>query len=332
MIRTALVILLALVSSPTYAEDRRADKSQLVILNWNVEFLWDGLPPEEGSSEIKFAHRGNPELAEAKMGRIAKIIRNANPDIINLDEVENFDALKLFNERHLAGMGYRAYFKNGRDTFTGQDVGLLTRIDPDEPLWREDRKGESGDVRKSASKNYTAKFTVNGERIALIGVHFLSRPLDRRRLHDRQAQADSILRRAIELDDEGYHVIIAGDINDYDGSREASDHQSNQPITNVIARLRGMDEADPEDDLVNVAQFVPKRRRYTCHWDKDNDGKIDERDELTSIDHILLAPELAERVDDAEIINRFDPAGISDHFPIVVTIETPNLSRLIDSE
>jgi len=226
------------------------------------------------------------------MAQVAKVIRQHDPDIINLDEVEGLAALKHFNQRHLTGLGYKAYLVKGRDTYTGQDVGLLTRIDPDEKLWREDRQGVSGPVRKSASKNYTAKFTIHGERIALIGVHFLSRPTDQRRRHDRQAQADAILTRAKELDAEGFHVIIAGDINDYDG-----------------------------------AQFVPKKQRFTCHWDKNNNGRIDNRGELTSIDHVLLAPELAARVVKVTIPNQYNPAGISDHYPVVVTLRTPTRSR-----
>ena len=257
------------------------------------------------------------------MARLATVLRGLNADVVNLAEVENLDALRLFNDRHLQGMGYRPYLKKGRDTFTGQDMGLLTRVDPDGPLWRNDNQGTSGGVEKNASKNYTAKLTVHGERIALLGVHFLSRPTDERRLDDRQAQADSIADAAEALDAEGYAVVILGDINDYDGSPEASDHQGNQPITNVLARLRGMNPADPDDDLVNAAAFVPKARRFTCHWDKDDNGRIDGMDELTSIDHILLAPELAARVRSATIFNAYDPAGISDHFPVAVTIETP---------
>ncbi|MEM1107275.1 MAG: endonuclease/exonuclease/phosphatase family protein [Planctomycetota bacterium] len=322
MRNAVLLALFTLSAFAAHADDRRPDKSTLTIMSWNVEFMWDGLPPEEGNERIQFPHRGNPKLAAAKMERIAKIIRRYDPDIVSLDEVENLDALKLLNDRFLEGMGYEPYLKNGRDQYTGQDVGILTRIDPDEPLWREDRKGESGNVRKSASKNYIAKFTVGEESIALIGVHFLSRPTDRDRMHERQAQADSIRAAAVKLDAEGYSVVIAGDINDYDGSREASDHQSNQPITTVLADLKGMDPATDEDDLVNAAQFVPKRRRFTCHWDKNRNGRVDGRSELTSIDHVLLAPELAERVDSVEFMNNYEPSGISDHFPIMVTIGT----------
>ena len=228
-----------LPASFAHAEDRRPDKTSLTLANYNAEFLWDGIQPEDGSDSVTFPWRGNPEAARAHMEKAAAIIRKTNADIVNVDEVENLDALKLMNETFLSDLGYRAYLVNGRDTYTGQDVGLLTRIDPDEKLWREDRKGTSGRVQKSASKNYTAKITVGDERIALIGVHFLSRPTDPRRLDNRQAQADSILTRARELDDEGYRVVILGDINDYDGSKEASDHASHQPITNVLSPPAG---------------------------------------------------------------------------------------------
>ena len=320
---TLATILTLLLLHPAHAEDRRPDKSRLTIANFNVEFMWDGLQPEEGSDRIEFAHRGNPELAAEKMRKIAVVLRQLDADVVNLDEVENLDALTLLNNEHLQGMGYKPYLKNGRDTYTGQDVGLLTRIDPDQELWRNDNKGTSGDVSKSASKNYTARFTINGEKIALVAVHFLSRPTDTRRLDDRQAQADAIADAAEELDIEGYAVVVLGDINDYDGSPEASDHESNQPISNVLARLRGMNPEDPDDDLINVASFVPKNSRFTCHWDKNDNGRIDGKGELTSIDHILLAPELARRVTGAAIANSYDPAGISDHFPLVVIFETP---------
>lgn len=83
----------------------------------------------------------------------------------------------------------------------------------------------------------------------------------------------------------------------------------------AVSRIEG-------DDFVNAAQFVPKKRRFTCHWDKNDNGKVDDKGELTSIDHILLAPELAKRVKSVKIINNYEPAGISDHFPMVVVLNT----------
>lgn len=87
------VVLCLLLTVSAHAEDRRADKSKLTLMSFNVEFMWDGIAPEEGNERIEFPHRGNPELAAEKMAKIAEIIRKFDPDIVNLDEVENLDAL-----------------------------------------------------------------------------------------------------------------------------------------------------------------------------------------------------------------------------------------------
>lgn len=58
---------------------------------------------------------------------VAEIVIASNPDIVMLIEVENLDALNLFNSEFLAGRGYVAYLEKGRDTFTGQDVGPVQR-------------------------------------------------------------------------------------------------------------------------------------------------------------------------------------------------------------
>ena len=120
-----ILILLVFVD----ADDRRTDKTKLVIMTLNTEFLWDGLEPEEG--RVDFSWKGSPSEAEDHMRRIAEIIIMCNPDIVNLVEVENKDALDKFNDNFLTGRGYTAYFVKGKDTYTGQDVALLTRIDPE---------------------------------------------------------------------------------------------------------------------------------------------------------------------------------------------------------
>ena len=44
-------------------------------------------------------------------------------------------------------------------------------------------------------------------------------------------------------------------------------------MTGVGEHLRAMDLANPDDDLTNAAQFVPKARRFTRHWVK-NENEI----------------------------------------------------------
>lgn len=49
MHRLLLTVLIVLSASALPAEDRRSDKSRLVVMTLNAEFLWDGVDPEEGN-------------------------------------------------------------------------------------------------------------------------------------------------------------------------------------------------------------------------------------------------------------------------------------------
>ena len=127
------------------------------------------------------------------MAAIAEVIARANPDIVNLVEIENEAALTTLNDKFLPGRGYRPYFVQGGDTFTGQDVGLLTRIDPDgDQIHFDDREGQSGNVSKSVSKNYNAVITVGDTKILVVGLHFLAQPNRPDRRLQREAQVDAI--------------------------------------------------------------------------------------------------------------------------------------------
>jgi exonuclease III len=291
----------------------------LVIMTLNAEFLWDGVEPEEG--QVDFPWKFSQTEAEDHMREVADIIIRGNPDIVNLVEVENLDALKTFNDKFLAGRGYRPYLVKGKDTFTGQDVALLTRIDPEDDLIeRDDRRGQSGSVTKSVSKNFFAKIQVNDAKIVLIGLHFLAQPLrDDRRL-PRQAQADAIRALAVEKRNEGFSPIVLGDFNDFDGEEMSRDHVDSLPVTGVLSMVKGMDPADPSDDLVNAASFLPKMARFTAFHDANDNGNVDPPQEFTSIDHILLSPDLTARVDLVEILHDHDPRHVTDHFPVVVQL------------
>lgn len=299
--------------------DVRQDKQTLTIMTFNVQLLWDGEEPEEG--RLEFPWKGNKEKAYEHMKKVAEVIRSENPDIVNLVEVENINALNTFNKEFLKDLGYRAYLVNGRDTYTGEDVALLTKINPEgKKIYRDDRLGVSRDVKKSVSKNYYAYFNINGLKFVLIGIHFLAEPLNTNRIDQRQAQAEAIRSLAQEKWKEGYQVAIVGDFNDYDGDPKYLDHIDSTPITRVMVDIRSMDENTSLDDLINVASLVPKGDRYTDFYDKNSNGKIDAPKELTSIDHILLSSELASRVISAQILHTYDPQDVSDHFPVLVRI------------
>ena len=45
--------------------------------------------------------------------------------------------------------------------------------------------------------------------------------------------------------------------------------------------LKRVDPADPADDLVNAAVFIPSGERFTSFFDQDEDMQIDRPHELT---------------------------------------------------
>ncbi len=294
-----LLLALAACAPPPVAQDHRGDASRLVLMAWNAEFLWDGVAPEEG--DVDFPWKGSRERAEAHMADLARVIAAHDPDVVHLSEVENLRALETFNQRFLAGRGYRAYLVDGTDVATGQDVALLSRIEL-ETIGRDPRRGRSGPRRKGVSKHYVATLRAGDLRLGLVGVHLLARPTRESRRLDREAQADAVRRMALDLAGQGRSLIVWGDFNDFDG--DTPDRSGNRPITRVMRWIRELDPDDPGDDLVNVAERLPQRERYTNGRD--------------AIDHILLSRDLAERVVKVEIPRDHDPRAVTRHWPIVV--------------
>jgi hypothetical protein len=114
-------LLVLQLASGALADDRRAAQCRLNIMTFNAEFLWDGVQPEDGSAE--FPWRGSQTEAEEHMRRVAEVIIASDPDVVNLVEVENLQALATFNDRFLAGRGYRPYLIDGLDTANGTGCG-----------------------------------------------------------------------------------------------------------------------------------------------------------------------------------------------------------------
>lgn len=112
----AIPIITLLLLSNLHAEDRRSDKSRLIIMTLNAEFMWDGVAPEEG--QVDFAWKHSQTEAEEHMQAVARIIIGNNADIVNLVEIENLEALNTLNAKFLQGRGYKPYFAQGKDSLT----------------------------------------------------------------------------------------------------------------------------------------------------------------------------------------------------------------------
>ena len=285
------------------------------IATFNGEFLFDG---EGNEGQATFPWKGDPDAARAHRAAVGAVIRQLDSDLVLVTEAENLGVLQMMADEVLGDLGYTPVLVDGRDTFTGQDVGLLTRL-PVEAAGRTDDRVPVGvsDQLYGVSKNLWVRTALpDGTPVTVIGVHFLARPdaVDRR--DRRQAQAE-VIRRLVEAEGAaGRELIVLGDFNDFDDA--VPDRRSSRPITDVMATVKRAGPGDA-DDLVNVLGDVDQAQRFTSFYDRDGDDQFD-AGEFSAIDHVLLSPALYRRVVDVRYVHSFDPREVSDHFPIVVTL------------
>lgn len=281
---------------------------------FNVEFLFDG---EGDEGEADFEWKGDTTAARAHRDEIGLAVRALDADVVLMPEVENLDILQRLVRESLADLGYTAYLVPGQDSFTRQNLGLLSRF-PVDTLGRTDERVAVGvtDRLYGVSKNIWARMTIDGTPVTLVGVHFLAQPDNPARQPQREAQAEVIRRLVAQEVALGRELVVLGDFNDNDDL--VLDRRGSVPISNVMATIKRAGDS-PADDLVNVIGDVPQAMRYTNLYDRNSDGAVGP-DDLSAIDHILLSPALYARVRDVRYVHAHDPFEVTDHFPIVVTL------------
>ncbi len=280
----------------------------------NAEFMFDGMDNE---GQADFPHKGDPARARAHRDEIGRIVRMLQADVVMLAEVEHAAAAQMLVDESLSDLGYKVYFVQGKDTFTGQDMALLSRI-PVEAVGRTDERAavEGSNDTYGVSKNLWAHLTLGGVPTTIIGVHLLSRPDDPSRKPTRQAQAEVIRQLVVQEEAAGRALVVLGDFNDFDDA--TPDRYGSQPITDVLARIKRAGDG-PDDDLKNVIAEVAQAQRYTSFYDRNSNSRVDEG-EFSAIDHVLLSPALYRRLREVHYVHAHDPTLATDHFPIVVTL------------
>ena len=319
--------------APANPEDRRTDKSKLVVATYNAEWLF--LANEQDPASCPEAGCPYPTLADAEehVAQIAQEIVELNADVINLVEVEGCDVLESLIRHIGSDHGYKGYLVEGTDTFTGQNVALLTRADPVVDLERTNARVNypvanttcTGPIVAddyALSKNYYTKIQVNDLQINLFSGHFLAYPDDPERCYKREAQAMVLQEYMAQQFDAGENTILFGDINDYDP--DLQDANNDVPISNVLYFLKsGFTLTAYDNYLVNVGNSVPfQGQRYSCWYDRDDDC-TNATDEFTAIDHTLIDPILYSQLMDAKYIHNYPAScgqAISDHYPVLVVL------------
>jgi len=274
---------------------------------------------------------------------LANVVQELDPDILNLCEVEGCDELQslanLLNANtSMSTAQYNPYMVQGKDTSTGQNVGMLTRISPQVSLYRTEERanypvpgsqcGYTGPTGTSGlSKHYITEFAFSQYNepplhLAMIGLHLLAYPTDPTRCAEREAQAQVVQNVISSYVSKGYEIIVLGDFNDYDP--HVLDSNGNKPTSQVLDIIRGWaGEHAGTYELYNVNSAVPTAERYSEWWDADGNC-TSSVDEFSLIDHILVSPAVQDYIVNVFIYHGYEEfCGTyqSDHYPVVVDLE-----------
>jgi exonuclease III len=299
------------------------------IMQYNVEWLFVNQYKSCPGSGCTWA---NQTEALVHMNYVSGVINELKPDIVNLCEVEGTYELSLLNS--YLGDEYNYYLKQGTDSSTGQNVGMLSKINPLVDLYRTEEhynyplsNTNCGDTNSSGSsgvsKHFITEFNLNGLNVAFIGIHLLAIPTDPSRCVQREAQSQVIQDVIINYINKNYEIILIGDYNDYDN--DIADINDNKPTSNVLDILKGKkgDYAN-KYQLYNVNENINKYDRYSDWWDSDNNCNTISIKDYSLIDHILVTENIKTKIINTFIYHDYEEycgKYNSDHYPLIIDLE-----------
>ena len=230
------------------------------------------------------------------------------PDIVCLQELKAPD--ERFPENALSDLGYQAIW-HGQKSWNG--VAILSRVG----AIHETRRGLPGDSADGQSRYLEA--AINGVLIACLYLPN-GNPRPGPKFDFKLKWFDRLARHAQSLHDAGVPVVIAGDFNVmptdidvYKPERWLDDALFAPEVRQAYAGLLEQGWTDA------LRSQHPDERLYTF-W-KYFRGAF-ERDAGLRIDHILLSPDLAERLVDAQVERRVRSwEKTSDHAPVWIELE-----------
>lgn len=313
----------------TTIDDRRANNSTFRLVQYNAEWLFI-----DYYSSAKCPGSGcswhTVDEAQTHLTNVANVLKELNADMVNICEVEGCDELNMLIGE-LNDNTYKPYLIKGTDTSTGQNVGMITRIDPKINLYRDEERvnyplpnNKCGSTTSSGttgvSKHYITEMSISGINVAIIGAHLLAIPTDPSRCVQREGQAQVLQNIIYSYIQKKYEIIVMGDMNDYD--LETLDMNSNEPTSRVLDIIKGIEgEKKGTYSLTNVANWMRQQERYSDWWDSDNNCNTASINDYSMIDHVLISSLLENRIKDVFIYHNYSEycgKMNSDHYPVVI--------------
>ncbi len=190
--------------------------AELRVMTLNAEWLWT---PYDGRVDGKKYNQGDPLPAdyEQEIAFYRQLIHQHQVDLLAISEIEN-ESVAQDLVRHLEGK-WSVAFMEGRDTATGQDVAILSRL----PLIDGSIQdfGFPGatvpglNKAKRLSKVVGARYRLSDKYLSVITAHVLSRRNDSRiKSLRRHAQLRALARLADDEASANVAVLVLGDLND----------------------------------------------------------------------------------------------------------------------
>lgn len=221
LLRGCIYLLFIAFASNVHAE--------LNVMTLNAEWLWT---PHDHRVDGNRFNKGDmsPAAYKNELEFYAELIRTHNVQVLAISEIEN-EAVANDLARTI-GKGWRAYFKQGRDTATGQDVAILSNLPyvkgslTDFNFPSSNLLGVSGQYsskKKRLSKVVGAQFLLTGmngtRKLGVITAHLLSkRQGSLKKDQNRERQAYAFVKAIDDFRGKSDQLIILGDFNDVIGS------------------------------------------------------------------------------------------------------------------
>jgi len=279
------------VSTAAFAECNRAQHlrrraSSLKVMSYNVENLFDTVD-DPNTSDEEFTPGGRQAWTERvvadKIKNLGEIIKNENPDVVGIVEVENEAMLGRLVREGLASQGYKFYVAGPSQDVRGIRNGVISKFPivsvKSHQVWR-DTWVDNGVVYKTRDILEVTVNTLNCSSSSLVTVlvnHWPSRrngALSERFRLEASEQMNTIVREIVSANP-GRLVLSIGDFND-----EIRDNSFQQALT-LVPNLRELARAEPGAFFAIDSQISAGPTVGTFYFARDRVWNF--------LDHILVA-------------------------------------------
>jgi endonuclease/exonuclease/phosphatase family metal-dependent hydrolase len=217
------------------------ESNELVVVQWNVENLFDTADDPGNRGDDEYTSRGWERWTDAlyrqKLRHLVEVLGPLNADILCFQEVENrrvLDDLRaLLNQKH--GLSYPYVVHREGSDHRGIDVAMLSRVEPRDARWTIAIPG--------LRDLLTVEFGEAGETLAVLVNHWKSRAGKREDCDAKRAVMARGTREEVDrilTTDPDAAIVVLGDFNDeFDGEFVAGTLRGVTNREQVVADVSG---------------------------------------------------------------------------------------------